>query len=276
MSDDEFESLSPDPVALRKIARRMHTTEEYGRKFWAINYVNIYPKVYELFELGATCRERLFKSANQSGKSFDAAIELSYHLTGRYPGWWKGHRFDAPIAAWICSETALMLRDVMQKLLFGEAGVPDALGTGTVPLDLIGPRISMARSNIPDAYDTVRVKHVSGGWSSVRFRSYAAGREAFQGVSLDFIVFDEEPPLDIYAEGVTRISARRGGRALHADGRPRRGHASFHRRSLTGSRHRADEPVRHLRSARHAHDPRHGRGDPAKLPAASSANAHLW
>jgi phage terminase large subunit-like protein len=98
----------------------------------------------------------------------------------------------------------------MQKLLFGEPGDPDAFGSGTVPLDLIGDRVVMARGNVSDAYDTVRVKHVSGKWSTCRFRPYRAGREAFQGVTLQFIVFDEEPPPDVYFEGLTRISATRG------------------------------------------------------------------
>jgi phage terminase large subunit-like protein len=211
MSDDET-SLPPDPVELRKIALRSNTTEQYGRRYWAIDHVNVYPKAHEFFELGATCRERLLKAANQSGKSFNAAIEIAYHLTGRYPRWWKGHRFTKPITAWVCSETAIMLRDVMQKLLFGEPGDPEALGSGTVALDLITDKPSMARGHT-DAFDTVRVKHVSGGTSVIRFRSYQAGREAFQGVTLDLIVFDEEPPLDVYAEGITRITATNG-RAL--------------------------------------------------------------
>jgi phage terminase large subunit-like protein len=211
MSDDET-SLPPDPAELRKIALRSNTTEQYGRRYWAIDHVNVYPKAHEFFELGATCRERLLKAANQSGKSFNAAIEIAYHLSGRYPRWWKGHRFTKPITAWVCSETAIMLRDVMQKLLFGEPGDSEALGSGTVALDLITDKPSMARGHT-DAFDTVRVKHVSGGTSVVRFRSYQAGREAFQGVTLDLIVFDEEPPLDVYAEGITRITATNG-RAL--------------------------------------------------------------
>jgi phage terminase large subunit-like protein len=216
MSDDDeslSSSLPPDPGELRKIALRSNTTEQYGRRYWAIDHVNVYPKARELFELGATKRERLLKAANQSGKSFDAAIETAYHLTGRYPPWWKGHRFTKPITAWICSETAIMLRDVMQRLLFGEPGDPEAFGSGTVALDLIDEnKPSMARG-ITDAYDTVRVKHVSGGTSVVRFRSYQSGRVAFQGVTLDLIIFDEEPPLDVYSEGVTRITAT-DGRAL--------------------------------------------------------------
>jgi len=210
--NDDEQSLPPDPAALRNLARRANSTEQYGRKYWAIDHINVYPKQIELFELGATMRERLFKCANQSGKSYALAIEISYHATGRYPAWWKGHRFDKPITAWVCSETAILLRDVMQRLLFGEPGDAEAFGSGSVPLDLIADKPSMARG-ITDAYDTVRIKHVSGGNSTIRFRSYQAGREAFQGVTLHLIAFDEEPPMDVYSEGITRITATNG-RAL--------------------------------------------------------------
>jgi phage terminase large subunit-like protein len=207
----EDDGSSPNSDLLREAARKANSTEQYRKKFWAIDHVAPYPKQVELFALGATMRERLFKAANQCGKSYAAAIEASYHLTGRYPAWWKGHRFAKAISAWVTSETTTLLRDVFQKLLFGAAGDAEAFGTGTVPLDLIG-KVTMT-TGIRDAYDTVRVRHVSGGWSTVQFRSYQAGREAFQGVTLDFIVCDEEPPADVYGEAITRISAT-DGRAL--------------------------------------------------------------
>jgi hypothetical protein len=121
-SDDTEQGAAPDPALLRDLARRSRSTESYSRRYWRIDHVKMYPKQIELFELGATKRERLFKCANQSGKSYAASIETAYHLTGRYPSWWRGHRFKGPITAWACSETSILLRDVMQKLLFGEPG----------------------------------------------------------------------------------------------------------------------------------------------------------
>ena len=50
---------------------------------------------------------------------------------------WKGHRYSRPITAWVCSETTILLRDVMQKLLFGEPEDSEAFGSGTIALDLI-------------------------------------------------------------------------------------------------------------------------------------------
>jgi phage terminase large subunit-like protein len=47
------------------------------------------------------------------------------------------------------------------------------------------------------------VKHASGGWSKVEFKSYDQKRGAYEGTERN-IWFDEEPPEDIYAEGLTR------------------------------------------------------------------------
>ena len=41
------------------------------------------------------------------------------------------------------------------------------------------------------------------------FKTYEKGREKWQGETLDGVWFDEEPPLDIYMEGLTRTNATR-------------------------------------------------------------------
>ncbi len=63
---------------------------------------------------------------------------------------------------------------------------------------------------IANQVDTVTVKHVNGGLSRVTFKSYEMGREKWQAATLDWVWFDEEPPEDIYVEGLTRITATRG------------------------------------------------------------------
>ena len=40
------------------------------------------------------------------------------------------------------------------------------------------------------------------------FKTYEEGRLAWQGPTLDGVWFDEEPPLDIYSEGLTRTQAQ--------------------------------------------------------------------
>jgi phage terminase large subunit-like protein len=63
---------------------------------------------------------------------------------------------------------------------------------------------------VADLMDTVRVKHVSGKESVLAFKFYEKGREKWQAETLDFVWDDEEPPLDIYTEGLTRTNATNG------------------------------------------------------------------
>ena len=77
-----------------------------------------------------------------------------------------------------------------------------------IPGDNLG-RLTM-RSGIADAVDGVLIQHCSGGQSSLGFKTYEAGRPKWQGETLDFVWFDEEPPIDVYMEGLTRVSATGG------------------------------------------------------------------
>ena len=54
------------------------------------------------------------------------------------------------------------------------------------------------------------IKNVFGGLSKIAFKSCDQGREKFQGASLDFVWFDEEPPLDVYRECKMRVLDKRG------------------------------------------------------------------
>jgi hypothetical protein len=47
----------------------------------------------ELTEI-ARASERVFMAGNRVGKTVAAGTEIAYHLTGEYPDWWEGHRFD--------------------------------------------------------------------------------------------------------------------------------------------------------------------------------------
>jgi phage terminase large subunit-like protein len=58
--------------------------------------------------------------------------------------------------------------------------------------------------------DLIRVKNVFGGTSVIGFKSCDQGREKFQGASLDYVWFDEEPPKEIYTECRMRVMDRQG------------------------------------------------------------------
>lgn len=144
-------------------------------------------------------------AGNQLGKTVAGGFEGAMHASGRYPDWWSGKRFDRPTVAWVAGVTGESTRDNPQRILLGRVG---SHGTGSIPKDALGD-ITPARG-VPDLVDTIKVKHVSGGWSSIGLKSYEKGREKWQGETLDWVWFDEEPPLDIYTEGLTRTNVTGG------------------------------------------------------------------
>lgn len=167
-----------------------------------------YPKQEAFHAAGLTARERLLMAGNQLGKTYSGAAEMAYHLTGYYPDWWRGRRFDKPVRAWAGSKTGEVTRDGVQRLLVGEPKDKNARGTGMIPGDAIVDVSS--RMGVADAVDSVLVKHSSGDNSTLGFKSYDQGREKWQGETLDVVWLDEEPPLNIYMEGLTRTNATGG------------------------------------------------------------------
>ena len=144
-------------------------------------------------------------AANQVGKTWAAGVELAMHATGLYPDWWIGRRWDRAIVGWAAGVTGESTRDNPQRILLGR---PGSWGTGAIPKSHLIDT-SSARG-LADAVDTIRVQHISGDVSTIQLKSYEKGREKWQGETLDFVWFDEEPPADIYTEGLTRTNATDG------------------------------------------------------------------
>jgi phage terminase large subunit-like protein len=172
-----------------------------------------YTKQASFHAAGATNRERLFMAGNQLGKTLAGGAEWAMHLTGRYPDWWEGKVFPKPVAMWAAGLTGESTRDTVQKMLVGQPERKDAWGTGMIPGDAFAETY-LARG-IPNALDSIVVKHggggdVQAGRSILGFKSYEKGREKWQGPTLDGVWFDEEPPPDIYSEGLTRTNATGG------------------------------------------------------------------
>lgn len=167
-----------------------------------------YAKQRDFHAAGSEHRERLLMAGNQLGKTYCGAAEVAYHLTGDYPDWWRGRRWDRPVRGWAGSKTGEVTRDGVQRYLVGEPKNESVWGTGMIPGDAL--QDWGRRQGIADALDNVTVKHVSGGISTLGFKSYDQGRQKWQGETLDFVWFDEEPPMDIYMEGLTRTNATGG------------------------------------------------------------------
>jgi phage terminase large subunit-like protein len=187
----------------------------------------------EFHAKGATEPERGIIAANQTGKTRSAAAEVAIHLTGQYPSWWTGRRFSGPIEAIVAGQTNEDVRDIQQLALFGpieEGKKPE--GTGWVPKDCIG-RYGFRQCGLSNVIDSVRVRHVSGGWSDCQLKSYAQGKESFTGRTKDLAWLDEEPEdYGIFTECETRLLVKRG--SLMFTVTPLRGMSEIVQHFLTG------------------------------------------
>lgn len=138
--------------------------------------------------------------------------EVTCHLTGLYPHWWVGRRYDRPTSWWVAGKTYNTTRDILQRTMLGDVigsgPTKRTSGTGVVPGATIGD-LSW-RQGIANLVDTALIKHVSGGWSDVGFKAFEQGRGAFEGTAKDGVWLDEECPMDVYGECLIRTTTTRG------------------------------------------------------------------
>jgi phage terminase large subunit-like protein len=137
-------------------------------------------------------------TANQVGKTTAAGNETAMHLTGIYPDWYKGIRFRVPVDWTAAGVTNELTRDLCQNELLGDPKDESRLGTGAIPLHLIGSKTR--KPGVPNAYESVQVKHVTGRWSSVSFKCYEQGFKKFMGLRSNGAWLDEEPPPEILSQ----------------------------------------------------------------------------
>lgn len=143
-------------------------------------------------------RNRWVFGGNRSGKTECGAAETVYLARGIHP-----YRKNKPnVFGWVVSPTAQVQRDVAQKKVLHYLR-PDWIA------DIV---MTSGRKDSPQTgvIDQIVVKNVFGGTSVIGFKSFDQGREKFQGSSLDFVWFDEEPPKEIYEECLMRVIDKRG------------------------------------------------------------------
>lgn len=143
-------------------------------------------------------RNRWVFGGNRSGKTECGAVECLLILRGIHP--YRKNRKDA--FGWAVSLSQQVQRDVAQsKILYylPKSWIAD--------ITMISGRRDSPSAGV---IDQIKIKNVFGGISTLGFKSCDQGREKFQGSSLDFVWFDEEPPADIYEECLMRVIDRRG------------------------------------------------------------------
>ncbi len=143
-------------------------------------------------------RNRWVFGGNRSGKTECGAVEAIWMARGNHP--YRKNRKD--VFGWVVSLSQQVQRDVAQSKILSY--LPKSWIADIVMLS--GRKDSPASGII----DQIKIKNVFGGISTIGFKSCDQGREKFQGASLDFVWFDEEPPQDIYEECLMRVMDKRG------------------------------------------------------------------
>jgi len=138
-------------------------------------------------------KNRWVFGGNRSGKTECGAAECVYIARGIHP-----YRKNlGSSTGWVVSLSREVQRDVAQsKLLYyiNPHWIEDVVMQQ-------GKKGSPAYGVI----DYILIKNISGKISKIGFKSCDQGREKFQGTSLDYVWFDEEPPQDIYMECKMRV-----------------------------------------------------------------------
>ena len=138
-------------------------------------------------------RNRWVFGGNRSGKTECGAVEAVYMARGIHP-----YRKNKPdVFGWVVSLSQQVQRDVAQRKILSYLSkdwIEDII--------MLSGRKDNPQSGV---IDQIKVRNVFGGISTIGFKSCDQGREKFQGSSLDFVWFDEEPPQDVYYECQMRV-----------------------------------------------------------------------
>lgn len=170
----------------------------------------LYPQHIKFLNGSSKANERLFSAANQVGKTLTGLYEVVKHATGDYPHWWEGKKFKRPTVGVLGADSWEHIRDGIQAKLFtgGDRGYLER-GCGLIPKKILDQCTFRSKGQPPGVYSSMQIPHVSGGMSELRFRTYDR-QEAWESMTLDYVILDEEPPRDIYTEAAMRVLAKNG------------------------------------------------------------------
>jgi len=143
-------------------------------------------------------RNRWVFGGNRSGKTECGAVEVVYMARGIHP-YRENKKFTT---GWVVSLSTQVQRDVAQAKILSYLN-PEWIKK----IVMISGSANFYENGV---IDYILVENVSGQISKIGFKSCDQGREKFQGTSLDYVWFDEEPPFEIYQECRMRVLDRCG------------------------------------------------------------------
>lgn len=203
-----IDALKTIPGPLKSQLQDLAISIADDMRYNQLKYFRPFEHQLKFFSTGVSERRGIL-AANRIGKTVSTCFETAYHLTGQYPDWWVGHRFDGPITAMVAGEGWSQVALVLQNELLGSQDVKltENLGTGAIPRDCI--IIDTMRNDGANCIGC-EIKHVSGGKSYLLFANYTQEVRQLQGFKLNLAVFDEQPPDDFFSEIVTRTATTQG------------------------------------------------------------------
>lgn len=211
--------MQPQPLSRQEKLELLQLLEEQKRRMAQKAYLHqwktLYDWQYKFVKATADYSSCMLMSANRVGKTRTGLTIDALHLLGEYPDDFEGYRFEQPPLCWLLGFSMEKTRDLLQTPLFGRLEGGRWTG-GLVPADRIIDHKSATGTS--GAMREVRVKHSSGGISTVQFWSYSQGQHAIMGDSVDWYHIDEEPrDKTIYPQVLTRTATGdkgRGGRGI--------------------------------------------------------------
>ncbi|MCP5005389.1 MAG: terminase [Planctomycetes bacterium] len=191
MEGEEFREFIKVITALdKKISETK--LEDYKPYPFQLNFHNVKDRK------GEYARQKFLQAANKIGKTYSAAAEVAWHATGNYPSYYEGIRLKSPKTIQASGVTNETTRKICQAELCGDPEDPEALGTGSLPKSSILD--TNRKPGIPNAFESVVVRHKLGHKVVISFVAYEAGFKKFMGVANDVTWLDEEPPADIWSQ----------------------------------------------------------------------------
>ena len=203
-----IDSLTTIPGPLKNQLMDLSIDVADDMKYNSLKYFRPFDHQLKFFATGESERRGIL-AANRIGKTVSTCFETACHLTGLYPEWWNGYRFNKPITCMVAGEGWSQVALVLQNELLGtqDIKIQENLGTGAIPRDCI--IIDTMRNDGANCIG-VEIKHKSGGKSYLLFANYTQEVRQLQGFKLNLAVFDEQPPDDFFSEIVTRTATTQG------------------------------------------------------------------
>jgi phage terminase large subunit-like protein len=195
---------SEQKAALQELVIEIADDMRYNQ----LRYFRPFDHQRRFFRTGGSQRRGIL-AANRIGKTVSTCYETAIHLTGQYPPWWDGVRYDRPVTAMVAGEGWSQVALVLQNELLGtnDIKIRDNLGTGAIPRNCIVQ--DTMRGDGANCIG-VEIRHASGTNSYLLFANYTQEVRQMQGFKLNLAIFDEQPPDDFFSEIVTRTATTQG------------------------------------------------------------------